>query len=142
MEPAQAAKATAEGYMAGTLLHEIAHELGPEFARQNGRQVDINEAIGPPYAGLEEAKADVVTGRPPAFWAASHAAPASNTAGKPAIRTARFAIVVSNARSSITEAARAVLGAGFQQAERLPHPTPGSDRVGALPHRATQRSGG
>jgi hypothetical protein len=44
--------------MAGTLMHEIAHELGPAFARQNGRQVDINEAIGPPFSGLEEAKAD------------------------------------------------------------------------------------
>jgi len=31
--------------MAGTLLHEIAHELGPEFARVKGKQVDINEAI-------------------------------------------------------------------------------------------------
>jgi hypothetical protein len=60
MEPSQAARATAEGYMAGTLLHEIAHELGPAFARVNGKQVDINEALGPPYSGLEEAKADVV----------------------------------------------------------------------------------
>ena len=60
MTPAQAAKATAEGYMAGTLLHEISHELGPAFARVNGKQVDINEAIGPAYSGLEEAKADVV----------------------------------------------------------------------------------
>jgi len=60
MLPAQAAKATAEGYMAGTLLHEIAHELGPEFARVKGKQVDINEAIGPAYSGLEEAKADAV----------------------------------------------------------------------------------
>jgi len=48
MTPAQAAQATAEGYMAGTLLHEIAHELGPEFSRVNGKQVDTNEAIGPP----------------------------------------------------------------------------------------------
>jgi hypothetical protein len=60
MEPSQAARATAEGYMAGTLLHEIAHELGPAFARVNGKQVDINEALGPPYSGLEEAKADAV----------------------------------------------------------------------------------
>ncbi|MBZ5583350.1 MAG: Zn-dependent hydrolase [Acidobacteriia bacterium] len=60
MTPAQAAKATAEGYMAGTLLHEISHELGPEFARVKGKRVDINEAIGPAYSGLEEAKADVV----------------------------------------------------------------------------------
>jgi len=60
MLPEQAAKATAGSYMAGTLLHEIAHELGPEFARVNGKQVDINEAIGPVYSGLEEAKADAV----------------------------------------------------------------------------------
>ena len=60
MPPAQAAKASGEGYMAGTLMHEIAHELGPTFARQNGKQLPINEAIGPAYSGLEEAKADVV----------------------------------------------------------------------------------
>ena len=60
MPPAQAAKASGEGYMAGTLMHEIAHELGPVFARQNGKQLPINEAIGPAYSGLEEAKADVV----------------------------------------------------------------------------------
>jgi hypothetical protein len=60
MPPEQAAKATGEGYMAGTLLHEISHELGPAFARVGGKQVDIREAIGPAYSGLEEAKADVV----------------------------------------------------------------------------------
>jgi hypothetical protein len=60
MPPAQAAKATGEGYMAGTLLHEISHGLGPAFARHGGERVDIREAIGPAYSGLEEAKADVV----------------------------------------------------------------------------------
>ncbi len=60
MRPDQAAKASAEGYMASTLLHEISHELGPAFARRNGKQVDIREAIGPAYSGLEEAKADVI----------------------------------------------------------------------------------
>jgi len=60
MAPEQAAKATGEGYLASTLLHEISHELGPSFAHVNGKQTDINEAIGPAYSGLEEAKADVV----------------------------------------------------------------------------------
>ncbi len=60
MEPGQAAEVTGEGYMAGTLLHEISHGLGPAFANVNGKQVDIREAIGPAYSGLEEAKADVV----------------------------------------------------------------------------------
>lgn len=56
----QASKASAEGYLVGTLLHEIAHGLGPAFARQGGKQVDIREAIGATYSALEEAKADVV----------------------------------------------------------------------------------
>ena len=60
MAPSQAAKVSGEGYLAGTLLHEISHGLGPAWARRNGQQVDIREAIGPAYSGLEEAKADVV----------------------------------------------------------------------------------
>jgi hypothetical protein len=60
MRPEQAAKASGEGYLVGTLLHEIAHGLGPAFARQGGKQVDIREAIGGAYSGLEEAKADAV----------------------------------------------------------------------------------
>lgn len=60
MRPDQAAKASADGYMAATILHEISHGLGPAFARINGKQVDIRESIGGAYSGLEEAKADVV----------------------------------------------------------------------------------
>ncbi len=60
MQPEQAARASADGYLAGTLLHEISHGLGPAFARQNGKQVDIRAAIGPTFSALEEAKADVV----------------------------------------------------------------------------------
>ena len=41
-------------------MHEICHGLGPAFARRDGKQVDIREAIGAAYSGLEEAKADVV----------------------------------------------------------------------------------
>ena len=60
MQPQQAAKASGEGYLASTMMHEISHGLGPDFAHRNGQQVDIREAIGPLYSGLEEAKADVV----------------------------------------------------------------------------------
>lgn len=59
MRPDQAAKVTADGYLTVVLLHEISHGLGPAFARQAGKQVDIRQAIGPAYSGLEEAKADV-----------------------------------------------------------------------------------
>ena len=60
MAPAQAAKVSGEGYLAGSMMHEIAHDLGPEYARQNGKKVEINAAIGPAYSALEEAKADTV----------------------------------------------------------------------------------
>jgi hypothetical protein len=60
MRADQAAKASGEGYMAGTLLHEISHGLGPAFSRVGGKQIDIREAIGSTYSGLEEAKGDVV----------------------------------------------------------------------------------
>ena len=60
MRASQSQLATPDGYMGDTLLHEISHELGPTFARVNGKQVDIREAIGPQYSALEEAKADVV----------------------------------------------------------------------------------
>ena len=60
MIPSQAPKATAEGYFLGTLAHEISHGLGPAFSRQNGKQVDTRESIGPLYSGLEESKADIV----------------------------------------------------------------------------------
>ena len=56
----QADLVSMEGYMADALMHEIAHGLGPAFARVNGKQVDIREAIGPIHGALEEAKADIV----------------------------------------------------------------------------------
>ncbi len=55
----QAARVTADGYLTGTVMHEISHGIGPAFARQNGKKRDIREAIGPGYSGLEEAKADI-----------------------------------------------------------------------------------
>ncbi|ABF42448.1 Zn-dependent hydrolase [Candidatus Koribacter versatilis Ellin345] len=58
MDSVQATKVTAEGYLATTLMHEIAHGLGPAFARGPNKLVDIREAIGASYSGLEEAKAD------------------------------------------------------------------------------------
>lgn len=60
MREDQARNVSGQGYLEHTMMHEIAHDLGPAFARMNGKQVDIREAIGPIYSGLEEAKADVV----------------------------------------------------------------------------------
>jgi hypothetical protein len=60
MQPEQAAKASGEGYLLSTIMHEISHGLGPAYARTAAGKVDVREAIGPAYSGLEEAKADVV----------------------------------------------------------------------------------
>ena len=57
--PEQAKLASAEGYLAAVMMHEVSHGLGPAFSRVGGQQVDTREAIGPVYSGLEEAKADV-----------------------------------------------------------------------------------
>ena len=61
MPESQAAMASADGYLLGTIMHEICHGLGPAFAHDaSGEKVDIRAAIGPIFGGLEEAKADVV----------------------------------------------------------------------------------
>ena len=72
MEPEQAAKVTSDGYLVGTVLHEICHGLGPAFARTSAGKVDIREAIGSQYSALEEAKADV-TGMFAVRWLVDHA---------------------------------------------------------------------
>ena len=60
MDPAQAAQASADGYMASTVMHEICHGLGPAYSRTAAGKKDIREALADIYPGLEEAKADVV----------------------------------------------------------------------------------
>jgi hypothetical protein len=59
LTPAQSADVSREGYLTGVILHEISHGLGPAYAHVGGKQITINEAIGPVYSGLEESKADV-----------------------------------------------------------------------------------
>jgi Peptidase family M49 len=60
MRADQSGKASADGYMMDTIMHEICHGLGPAFSRTPQGQKDIRESIGPAFGGLEEAKADVV----------------------------------------------------------------------------------
>lgn len=75
MEPEQAAKVSGEGYLQSTIMHEICHGLGPAYARtssdKGSGKVDIREAIGPAFSGLEEAKADV-TGMFALKWLVDH----------------------------------------------------------------------
>jgi hypothetical protein len=71
MEPEQAAKVTGEGYLLGTIMHEISHGLGPAFARTPAGKVSIREAIGHQFSGLEEAKADA-TGMFALKWLVDH----------------------------------------------------------------------
>ncbi len=60
MREDHAALASAEGYLLGTIMHEICHGLGPAFSRTPEGKKDIREAIGPAFSALEEAKADAV----------------------------------------------------------------------------------
>src|SRR5207237_111531 len=45
MDPQQAAQASAEGYMASTVMHEICHGLGPAYSRTSAGRKDIREAL-------------------------------------------------------------------------------------------------
>ncbi len=69
----QAAKVSGDSYLLATIMHEIAHGLGPAFARTAAGKVSIRESIGPLYAGLEEAKADA-TGMFGLKWLVDHSA--------------------------------------------------------------------
>lgn len=109
MRPDQAARASAEGYLAMVMMHEISHGLGPAYARVGGKQVDIREAIGPIFPGLEEAKADVV-GMVALKWLVDHGALpkqrleeyyASYVAG--IFRTVRFGIAEAHGRAEMME---------------------------------------
>ena len=117
MRAGDASLASADGYLAGTMMHEICHGLGPAFSRQAAssgaqsttHQIAINEAIGPIYSGLEEAKADV-TGMYGLKWLIDHGALqkerlneyyASYVAG--IFRTVRFGIGEAHGRAEMME---------------------------------------
>jgi hypothetical protein len=109
MRTQQAARASAEGYLTIVMMHEICHGLGPAFARQGGKQIDIREAIGPAFSGLEEAKADV-TGMYGMKWLVDHGALpkerleeyyASYVAG--IFRTVRFGTAEAHGRAEMME---------------------------------------
>jgi hypothetical protein len=109
MRPEQVVKASGEGYMLGTIMHETAHGLGPAFARTSSGKVSIREAIGPTFSGLEEAKADVV-GMFGLKWLIDHGALpkdkaeeyyASYVAG--IFRTVRFGIAEAHGKAEMME---------------------------------------
>jgi hypothetical protein len=128
LRPDQAALASGEGYLATTMMHEISHELGPAYARTNpqaatagapaaggnknasaGGRVQINEAIGPAYSALEEAKADVV-GMFGLDWLIEHGAlPREKRAEYYAsyiggiFRTVRFGVAEAHGRAEMME---------------------------------------
>jgi hypothetical protein len=109
MRPDQVGRVTGEGYLAGTVLHEISHGLGPAYSRVNGKQVDIREAIGSIYGALEEAKADCA-GMFGLQWLMDHGALpksraeeyyASEVAGL--FRTMRYGIAEAHGRAEMME---------------------------------------
>ena len=98
-----------DGYMTDTLMHEIAHGLGPAYSRIDGKEADIREALGPIFSGLEEAKADIV-GLYGLKWLADQGYyPADKLEGAYAshladlFRTVRFGTGESHARGEMME---------------------------------------
>jgi len=90
-------------------MHEICHGLGPSYARVDGKQMDIRQAIGPVFSALEEAKADVV-GLYGMKWLIDHGALpkerlpefyASYVAG--VFRTVRFSVAEAHGRAEMME---------------------------------------
>ena len=109
MRPDQAAMASADGYLADTIMHEISHGLGPAFAHTSAGKVDIRKAIGPSYSALEESKADVV-GEFCYAWLVAHGAVpkerqnetyASYVAG--IFRTVRFGVEEAHGQGEIMQ---------------------------------------
>src|SRR6266404_1407133 len=109
MPESQASLASGEGYLAGVVLHEISHGLGPAYSRVNGKNVDLREAIGPVFSGLEEAKADIA-GLYGLAWLVEHGALpkdrlnecyASHVAG--IFRTVRYGTAEAHGRAEMME---------------------------------------
>jgi hypothetical protein len=109
MPEAQAARASAEGYLAPVVLHEISHGLGPAYSRVNGKHVPITEAIGPVFSALEEAKADVV-GMYGLAWLMDHGAVPKNRAEEyyssyvaGIFRSVRYGVAEAHGRAEMME---------------------------------------
>jgi hypothetical protein len=109
MREDQAARASGNGYLAGTLAHEISHELGPNYSRTSSGRKDIREAIGGDFSALEEAKADVV-GMVCLKWLADHGAISKEQLDEDYIsyvagnfRTIRFGIAEPHGRGEMME---------------------------------------
>ncbi|HMH80089.1 MAG TPA: hypothetical protein VK514_07705 [Candidatus Acidoferrum sp.] len=105
----QSGRASGNGYLAGTLAHEISHELGPNYSRIAGSKKDIREAIGGDFSALEEAKADVV-GLFCLKWLADHGAITKEQLDEDYIsyvagnfRTIRFGIAEPHGRGEMME---------------------------------------
>ena len=105
----QAVQASGPGYLAAVVLHEISHGLGPAYSRTDGKKQDIREAIGPVYAALEEAKADVV-GMYCLAWLMKHGALPSSHASEYYIsyvagifRSIRYGVAEAHGRAEMME---------------------------------------
>ncbi len=109
MREDQVALATADGYLTTTIMHEISHGLGPAFSRTKAGRENIRTAVGAEFAGLEEAKADIV-GLYGLKWLADRGdypaaklneCYASELAG--IFRTVRFGVAEAHGRAEIME---------------------------------------
>lgn len=109
MDPAQAAKVTAQGVFEDVLMHELSHALGPRYVRGTEEKVPVNQKLGDLYSATEELKA-TVAGLVSMAWFFDHnIMPAATEEGHYAsylgsvFRAVRFGIGEAHGRASIVE---------------------------------------
>ena len=57
LEPGQAQLVTPQSVFENTMMHELAHALGPRYVRGTGDKVPVNQKLGELYSAIEEMKA-------------------------------------------------------------------------------------
>ncbi len=60
LDPAMLDEVQFQPWFTSSLMHELAHGLGPGFITRDGERITVNQALQDRYSAIEEAKADVV----------------------------------------------------------------------------------
>ncbi len=60
LDPSLIGEVRFQPWFTSTLMHELAHGLGPGFISRDGERTTVNQALQDRYSAIEEAKADVV----------------------------------------------------------------------------------
>ena len=109
LEPSQAGQVTARAAFENTLLHELAHALGPRYVRGTGEPIPVNRKLGDLYSAVEELKA-TVAGLVSMAWFFDHGVMAKESEAEhyasylgSILRAVRFGVGDAHGQASIVE---------------------------------------